>query len=133
MRENGNLAAPYLQLEAWGVTTADIPKALAELYATGFVELTKHGMRQAGGGEPSRYALTWLPTFAGKADGRPPTNAWEKVIKRLGAEGVGTVAQARAWLKAEVAGARRGQSRKRPSTPQLQVASPLSCQVRAVK
>lgn len=61
-RENGNFAATYQQLKTWGVTAADVRKGLAELYATSFVQQTRQGLRQAGGGEPSRYALTWLPT-----------------------------------------------------------------------
>ncbi|WP_372783483.1 hypothetical protein [Phenylobacterium sp.] len=102
-RENGNLAASYRQLEAWGVTAADVRKGLAELTATGFVRVTSRGMRQAGGGEPSRYALTWLPTRSGSSDEAPPTQDWDDIIKGLEKLGVGNVIAARKWLKAEVA------------------------------
>lgn len=121
-QENGNLAATYRQLEAWGVTAADARKGLAELYATGFVRLTVQGLRQAGGGEPSRYALTWLPTGAASAQPQPPTHDWLAVIRHLNKAGVGNVAAARRWLKSEV---KQFARRKRAPTPHLQVVSPL--------
>jgi hypothetical protein len=129
-RQNGNLAAPYQQLETWGVTTADVRKGLAELYATGFVRLTKQGLRQAGGGEPSRYALTWLPTMASTTAEEPPSHDWTRVIDRLLKQGVGNVPQARRWLKQEIAGEVRGQRKKQRSTPHLQVVSPIACEAR---
>lgn len=126
--ENGRLAAPYRQLEKWGVTAADVRKGLEELYATGFVRLTHQGLRQDGGGEPSRYALTWLPTLVGSPNEGPATHDWLAVISRLGPKGVGTVSAARQWLKAETAAARRGTVAKarRRSTPHLALVSPLS-------
>jgi hypothetical protein len=120
-QENGNLAAPYKQLEKWGLTAADVRKGLQELYATGFVRLTRQGLRQAGGGEPSRYALTWLPTFALGPSECAPTHDWEKVIDQLLARKIGTVRAVRIWLKEETAQARRGAAKraKLVSTPQL--------------
>lgn len=131
--ENGNLAAPYLQLEPWGLTEADVSKGFAELFAAGFVRRTHAGLRQAGGGEPSRYALTWLPTLAGTSRAENPTHDWQEVLKRLGQHGVGTVREARIWLKAEVArqnvgrGAAARARKARKATPQMQVISPLKC------
>lgn len=111
-RENGNLAATYEQLEQWGVTAADVRKGLAELYATGFVQLTKQGLRQAGGGEPSRYALTWLPMFAATTAEMPPSHYWQEVLGRLHRQKIGSVREARRWLKSETAGEARGKRKK---------------------
>ena len=132
-RENGNLAAPYLQLEAWGVTAADVRKGFEELFATGFVRLTRRGLRQNGGGEPSRYALTWLPAHAGSAREEVPTHDWQAVIKRLGTKGIGNVAAARQWLRDETRANQRTAKRALPKqkpTPHLQVVSPLICEAR---
>jgi hypothetical protein len=129
-RENGNLAAPYLQLERWGVTAADVRKGFAELIATGFVVVNKQGLRVAGGGTPSRYALTWLPTLAGTPSEQPPSHRWQEVIQQLGRDGVGSAVEARKWLRRQTEGSRRGQ-RKRKPTPHLQVVSPLSCEAAA--
>ena len=129
-KANGSLGATYRQLAVWGVTAADARKGFEELYVTGFVRLTAQGMRQAGGGEPSRYALTWLPTGVGTREAAPPSHDWQLVLRRIGKEGVGSVAQAKCWLKAEVAGVKRGWTvRARPdTTSQLQVVSPLKCE-----
>ena len=131
-RENGNLVAPYKQLEAWGVTAADVRKGLEELYATGFVRLVRQGLRQAGGGEASRYALTWLPTHAGSPQEGRPTHDWVAVIQWLGGKGVGDVSAARRWLKGQTADAKRGKfaERNRRPTPHLKVVSPIKCEAR---
>jgi hypothetical protein len=129
-RENGNLAAPYRQLEAWGVTSSDVRKGFEELFATGFVRVTRQGLRQAGGGEPSRYALTWLPTLAAGPNEGAPTHDWQAVIRRLQTKGIGSVAAARRWLRDEVRPKQRAVRRVRPlqkATPHLQVVSPLKC------
>lgn len=122
-RENGNLAAPYLQLETWGVTPADIRQGFAELEAAGFVKTTYAAPRQANKGEPSRYALTWMPTCGTTPDDRkpgtemPPTHAWLAVISRLQAERRGNFRAARQWLKSETAQYRRGAVEKTPINP----------------
>ncbi|MGH6987324.1 MAG: hypothetical protein ACRED9_10870 [Caulobacteraceae bacterium] len=100
-RENGRLAATYRQLERFGLTKADIRKGLAELELTGFVNITEQGWRQAGGGAPSRYALTWLPTMIGAPDdAEPATDAWKGVLTKMARDGVKDVRSARRWLKA---------------------------------
>jgi hypothetical protein len=132
-RENGNLAATYKQLEVWGVTAADVRKGFAELYACGVVELTKQGARVAGGGEASRYALTWLPTLAFTPLRRAPSHAWREVLKTLGEHNIGSVADARRWLRNETEATARGQRRKRKLTPHLQVVPPSNCEARATK
>lgn len=127
-RENGNLGATYRQLERWGVTAADIRKGFEELRATGFVELTRQGARQAGGGEPSRYALTWLPTYHGSPLTAPPSHAWLRVLDRLYREERATIAAVKAWLKEQTGDHRRIEKRpaqKRGATPHLKVVSPL--------
>jgi hypothetical protein len=114
-RENGHLVATYRQLEHFGLTRADIAKGFAELIATGFVRLTKQGLRQAGGGEPSRYALTWLPTGKGTPSAQCATNDWGTVGDRLHREGIMTVRAIRRWLKDELALPSRG-TKKRVSS-----------------
>jgi hypothetical protein len=101
-RENGNLAATYLQLEAWGVTKDDVRKGLAELIVAGFIKQTHQGLRQAGGGEPSRYALTWLPTLIGTEKQHPATNDWREVINANSKKGVEGIASTKRWIKAEL-------------------------------
>jgi hypothetical protein len=132
-RENGNLAAPYEHLETWGVTSADVRKGFAELRVCGFVELTKQGSRVAGGGEPSRYALTWLPTLAGTPSRQPPTHAWRAVLESLAKQKIGNVIEARQWLRNEVAAFSRGRKEKRKLTPHLQVVSPIKCEATTIQ
>lgn len=111
-QENGQLHAPYRQLERWGVTKSNISAGLEELIATGFVRKTVQGMRMEGG-EGSRYALTWLPTLGydparrKTEHGAPPTHDWQKVISKLHAQRVGDVRDVRSWLKAETKDKRR--------------------------
>lgn len=98
-QNNGDLAAPYAQLERFGLTKSDISKGLSELQTCGFVKLTKQGMRQAGGGEPSRYALTWLPTDIKTNSGLPAGNDWKTIIGKLSADNITDVRLVRKWLK----------------------------------
>ena len=129
-RENGDLGASYNQLEAWGVARDDIRKGLDELLATGFVRRTAYGLRQAGGGDPSRFALTWLPTGLNKGEPVPATNDWRRVAVQLGREGVATVRAARLWLRGTVAPSSRGTAegrRKRDVSPHLRPVSVLTC------
>lgn len=106
-RENGELGASYGQLAAWGVSRDDIRKGIEELIAGGFVRRTSHGLRQAGGGDPSRFALTWLPTGRG-LQAQPATNDWELIARQLGVQRVTTVQAARAWLTRQVRPSSRG-------------------------
>jgi hypothetical protein len=122
--ENGQLAATYRQLQRFGLTTADIRKGFAELELTGFVRLTEQGLRQAGGGAPSRYALTWRATMVGTPEAKPATNDWQDVLARIGREGVGDVRQARRWLK-EALGERSRRKAKGSPTPDIEGASHL--------
>lgn len=126
-RENGNLGATYEQLEAWGVTAADVRKGFAELYATGFVVQTQQGYRRAGGGEPSRYALTWLPTLVGTPSEQAPSHGWVRVIERLCEGETATIADTRRWLGNEVGDTKRG-VRKQKLASHLQVVSPITCE-----
>lgn len=113
-RENGNLAVTYLQLEALGVTKADIRKGLVELQACGFIRMTHQGLRVAGGGEPSRFALTWLPTHTGSPIAALATNDWLEVRVRLTRKGLVTVRGVRRWLRDEV---RRDVPARRKAAP----------------
>lgn len=122
-RENGNLAAPYRQLTVWGCTQDDVRKGLDELHVLGFVTTTKQGHRQAGGGEPSRYALTWVTVFPGTADEAPPTNLWLHVSHKLHREGVANVRAVRGWLKGQLSKPSRASRAPRTQsvTPHLRV------------
>ncbi len=130
-RENGNLACPYRQLNQWGVTLADARRGFEELIAAGYVERTFAGPRQAGGGEPSRYALTWLPTLVGTPQEHAPTHRWLAVNERLSRDGHGSLRTARRWLKEQVSGTGRGSDRKQNATPQVSITQPLKCGVTA--
>ena len=101
-RENGHLAVTYLQLEAFGVTKADIRRALQELLVCGWIRMTHQGLRVAGGGEPSRFALTWLPTQVGSSMVQGATNDWLDVRVGLTGRGFTTVRSVRRWLRDQV-------------------------------
>ena len=122
--ENGNLAATYLQLEQRGVTAADIRKGLDELIACGFIVCTFQGPRVACGGDPSRYALTWLPTHKAQPNAREPQDNWRAVMIKLNQARITDTRAVKRWLRKQVG--RRGQ-RSEPtegcldinSTPQM--------------
>jgi hypothetical protein len=94
-QENGNLAAPTADLVGWGVTADDIPRAFAELIATGLVDRTFEAPRLGAGGKPSRYALTWLPTRTAAGREKPPSHRWATVAAQLGSLDLAGV---RRWL-----------------------------------
>ena len=77
-RENGRLLAPYIQIQAVGVSRRDIAGAFRELEAFGIVRSTKSALRLEGRRGATRYALTWLPT----ADGALPTNDYKRVSRQ---------------------------------------------------
>ena len=55
--ENGNLKAPYEQLEAWGISARHVKAAIDQAIELGLVEATSRpGERMM-----STFALTWLP------------------------------------------------------------------------
>ena len=140
--ENGNLCAPYAQLGKQGCTVDDVRKGLEELYVTGFIDQRVAGQRIAGGGDPARYALTWMPAVAPtakdalpavglayrKAQLIPATGRWEKVIGELHREGIGGVRETRSWLKLQTVAFSRSQrakareQRKQAVTPHMQAA-----------
>ena len=126
-RENGNLAATFNQLVQWGLTRGDIRKGFAELIAGGFVRRVHCGMRIAGGGDPSRYALTWLPTLAGSDYQAAATNDWKGVIASLDRTRVGNVKSARRWLKSEISPAISTGRRKQKPSAHLRLVSVLTC------
>src|SRR5262249_9287878 len=70
-KENGNLVAPYSQLQSYRVGGGCIraPAILPTIDAAvrlGLIRVTPGGHRRG----PSRYALTWLPTRDGKGPSR---------------------------------------------------------------
>lgn len=110
--ENGNIAATYRQLEAHGVSKADIRKGLAELELCGFIQKTLQGLRIANGGEPSRYALTWLPTMRTSPMAKVATDDWRQTMVRLRQAGIHDVRDVRAWLKRELKHHARGRRKR---------------------
>lgn len=72
--ENGNLAAPYDQLVAYGCTRDCIHESIAEACFLGLVDVVRGG-RWAGTNQPSRYRLTFYPT----KDFVAATNRWKGV------------------------------------------------------
>lgn len=114
-RENGNLAVTYRQLKAFGVTNDDIRRGLAELQICGFIRLMKQGFRRSGGGEPSRFAITWLVTFLAAPNAAVPTDDWRDVLVKRNRAGQTTVRQVRRWLKEQVAELAR--THTKPASP----------------
>ena len=73
--ENGNLKAPYDQLQARGIRREVMLDIVFEAQALGIVDATRgqraYGSRRA----PSVYRLTWL----GTPDGLTGTNEWKSI------------------------------------------------------
>jgi hypothetical protein len=73
--ENGNLIAPYDQLQARGIRREVMLDIVFEAQALGIVDAARgqrsYGSRRA----PSVYRLTWL----GTPDGLSPTNEWRAI------------------------------------------------------
>ena len=74
---NGQLLAPYAQLEAVGISSRDIRSAIDMAVAFGIVRQTHAGERLGGRTGASRFALAWLPT----SDGAPPTNGFKAITQ----------------------------------------------------
>lgn len=70
--ENGNLVAPYGQLETYGMTRQRIRSAIDEAEALGLVHVNRQGQRRA-----TKYRLT----FYADAERAPPTNEWKAVTE----------------------------------------------------
>jgi hypothetical protein len=66
-KENGSLKTTYRQIYALGITPRNVAGLIRDLEEWGLITCQRGGMRS-----PIRYALTWLPTAAG----RPATHAW---------------------------------------------------------
>jgi len=133
-QENGNLAAPTAQLVRWGVTADDIPRGFAELIAAGFVDRTFAAPRVGASGEPSTYALTWLPTKDAAGNPKPPSHRWLSVTKQLaGDTSLRGLRQIKKWLKDQPGCDGRPWLKKQRSTPHLRENNPSSAGLRARK
>lgn len=78
-RENGRLPCTYTDFEKYGVRRKSISKALDELVALGFIEITRKGHLRPEGdsGAPSQYRITCIPVY--KSDGvERATNEWRR-------------------------------------------------------
>jgi hypothetical protein len=80
-KRNGALVCTYMDFQEHGVRRASIPGAIKRHVQRGFIEITKQGRPSYGDLRiPSRYRLTYLPTFE---DGRwvNPTHDWRLLEK----------------------------------------------------
>jgi hypothetical protein len=93
--ENGNLKAPYDQLQARGIRREVLLDVVFEANALGIAEAVR-GQRSYGSRlAPSVYRLTWL----GTPDGLAPTNEWKSI--KTPDEAEGRLSNARALLARE--------------------------------
>jgi len=79
--ENGNLAAPYDQLNASGIGRRFIPEAIGEAEALGLIVVHRGGKRNLVEDYTSRYRLTWLPAKSNDKFTHyyvAPTNEWKR-------------------------------------------------------
>ena len=84
--ENGKLAAPYSQLEDFGIGLRHIAKAVREAEERGLVRTVRGGKKGRQVTEMSRYRLTFLKTIeqTGGQNGDkwntvvPPTDEWKR-------------------------------------------------------
>lgn len=75
-KQNGDLKCTYADLVAYGVRRASIPEGIRRLVRGGFLVVTEQGRQSYGDLRiPSRYRITYLPTFE---DERwvEPTHDW---------------------------------------------------------
>ena len=75
-KQNGDLTCTYTDFVEYGVRRASIPEGIRRLVRGGFLVVTDQGRQSYGDLRiPSRYRITYLPTFA---DGRwvEPTHEW---------------------------------------------------------
>ena len=75
-KQNGDLRCTYTDFVKYGVRRASIPEGIRRLVHGGFLVVTAQGRQSYGDLRiPSRYRVTYLPTFA---DGRwvEPTHEW---------------------------------------------------------
>ena len=92
-KQNGDLTCTYSDFVEYGLRRASIPEAIRRLVRRGFLVVTGQGRQSYGNLRiPSRYRLTYLPTFA---DGRwvEPTHEWrlfeKQKAERTNAPGAG--------------------------------------------
>jgi hypothetical protein len=71
-RENGGLLAPWNQLETRGIGRRFIAQTVEEAVRRGLLDV-----RKGVGRTPSRYTLTFLPTFIGQVE-QPPSDRWRE-------------------------------------------------------
>jgi hypothetical protein len=75
-KQNGDLTCTYTDFVEYGVRRASIPEGIRRLVRGGFLVVTEQGRQSYGDLRiPSRYRVTYLPSFA---DGRwvEPTHEW---------------------------------------------------------
>ena len=81
-KQNGNLTCTYADLVKYGVRRASISASIRRLVRGGFLEVTEQGRQSyADLRTPSRYRITYLPTFV---DARfvVPTHEWRLLEKQ---------------------------------------------------
>lgn len=70
---NGDLLAPYDQLEQWGLRRRAIRQAIDEAVAFNLLRVTYHGYSTR---KPSRFRLTYVPYYDEEGVGCAPSNEW---------------------------------------------------------
>jgi hypothetical protein len=68
-KANGQLKAPYEQLEQFGVGARYMAQTIREAEDLGLIDCRRHGMRSV-----NEYSLNWLPLH----DGTTPNNRWRE-------------------------------------------------------
>ena len=108
--ENGNLMAPYRQLEASGVRKDSIREGLHMLESFGLIERTQYGGRQGGKANASRYGLGWLP-FRGEPE---PRDRFRKITAEQVSGYLGELKVMRAEVRFK-----RSPSKRESAAPQM--------------
>jgi GNAT superfamily N-acetyltransferase len=82
--ENGNLAAPYGQLERFGIGRRFISEAIREAEARRLIAVNRGGKRNQVADHLSRFRLTWLPAKGADQHGSyfvEAANDWKRTTK----------------------------------------------------
>lgn len=81
--ENGNLHATYKQLEAFGINSRFIPKAIKETEARGLITVERGARKSLNESFPNKFRLTYVKHYAVNPKNNckyyyPPTNEWKR-------------------------------------------------------
>jgi hypothetical protein len=91
-KHNGALTCTYTDFIRYGVRKGSIANALNRLEDRGFIEIVRGRMAFGDLRVPSKYRLTYLPTYQG-GNWIPSTNEWRKKQKTAPQNGASTAPQ----------------------------------------